>query len=77
MKLLAFTLVLLLSGTEAFANMSSDNIRTEVRCIEGVKVLFTWAAYSATNVVTAVQLMEKNKLSARGELPLQPMRCDK
>lgn len=76
MKLTLFIIAMLLTGTEALANMSSDNIRTKVECIEGVKVLFTWAAYGDADHVTAIQLYEANGLNARGELPPTPMKCD-
>ena len=73
MKLLAFTLVLLLSGTEAFANMNSDNIRYDVQCVEGVKVMFTYSAYGDTDIVTAIQLLGPNEIAGG---PPQPMECD-
>jgi len=74
MKLLAFTLVLLLSGTEAFANMNGDNIRYEVKCVEGVKVMFTFPAYTDFDTVTAIQLLGPNEIAGG---PPQPMECDK
>lgn len=73
MKLILFMLILLLTGTEAFANMSSDNIRTEVRCVEGVKVLFTWAAYGKADHVTAIQLYTESGTLGPATVP---MKCD-
>ena len=69
MKLLAFTLVLLMSGAEAFA-MNEDSIRTDVICEEGYKFLLVWSSQGTSP--TVVQILEE---ADRDVNPPQPMRC--
>ncbi len=71
MKLLVFTLVLLLSGTEAFA-MNEDSMRTRVVCEAGYKFLIVWSVQGVTPTVTQI-FESSNNVS----LPPQPMKCDK
>lgn len=72
MKLLAFTLVLLLSGTEAFA-MSAGSERTKILCEEGYAFLLVYSVNSNTSP-TVVQIMEESEIAGG---PPQPMKCDK
>jgi len=71
MKLLAFTLVLLLSGTEAFA-MNADSLRTKIICEEGYKFLVVWSSQGRTPTVT--QMFHDGY--KHGGHP-QPMKCGK
>ena len=72
MKLLAFTLVLLLSGANAFA-MPSDSIRTEIICEEGYKFLVVFSTHKYTGpTVTQIFAEGPNNL-----MPPQPMKCSK
>jgi len=70
MKLLAFALILLLSGAEAFA-MNDDSMRTEVICEAGYKFLIVWSSQGTSPTVT--QIMERGDVLA----PMQPAECDK
>lgn len=70
MKLLAFALVLLLSGTEAFA-INGDSLRTEVICEAGYKFLVVYSSQSKNSSPSVTQIMEITPNSSRP----QPMKC--
>ena len=70
MKLFIFTLVLLLTGTEALA-LSSDGMRTKVICEEGHKFLIVWNESGKEFSVTQIK-----KQGGSGG-PEQPMKCEK
>ncbi len=70
MKLLIFTLVLLLSGTESFA-MNAGSVRTKVVCEAGYTFLIVWSSQGTAPAVT--QIWEVPTKAGR---PALPMTCN-